>query len=61
MGADAGSGLAPFVSLMLPLIPPGRLDIMQSSCKTADHLLLFVVRINYVTGIFNHVIIPDTT
>ena len=33
----------------------------ESSCKTADHLWLFVVRINYVTGIFDHVIIPDTT
>ena len=61
MGAGAGSGLAPFVSVLLPLVPPGRLDIMQSRCQTADHLLLFVVQINYVTGIFDHVIIKDTT
>ena len=61
MGAGADSGLASFVPLLLPVVPPGRLDIMQSSSKTADHLWLFVVRINYVTAIFDHVIIPYTT
>ena len=29
MGAGTGSRLAPFVPLLLPLIPSGRLDIMQ--------------------------------